>query len=360
MNATLPSAPARRIVQLSEQIVVKGAIGMDALRKDPDEDDAARRSPAGIGGVVSHCTVEICPTELVRRCAITCAGMTAETVQATSRARVDYHFHGPMHLLVMYKDGARRDGETFVEGLPRATLRTFARKITFVPAGHQYHEWHELHALSRLTYFYFDPAKPRFCSETNIAGVSFAPRLFFEDDALWHTALELMELIEHPASGDQLYFEALGIVLVYQLLRLHRGLPSGQPLVRGGLGAWQRRIAAAYIEDHLAERIVLATLAQLVHQTPFHFCRAFKQSFGTPPLRYQTKRRVDHAKLLLVAKPAMSVTDIGLTIGFGCSTAFSTAFRKATGLTPTAYQRTFVAKAPDFRATSSQPRPSDA
>jgi AraC family transcriptional regulator len=325
---------------------------MDAPRKDLDEDDEARRPLGCIGMVVSHPTVEICPPDLVRRCAITCPGMTAETVQATSRARVDYRFHAPMHLLVMYQDGTRRDGETFVEGLSRATLRNFARKLTFVPAGHQYHEWHELHALSRLTYFYFDSAK---LSKTAIVGVSFAPRLFFEDEALWHTALKLMNLIEDPASGDQLYFEALGIVLVYQLLRLHRGLASGQPLVRGGLGAWQQRIAAAYIEEHLAERIELATLAQLIHQTPFHFCRAFKQSFGVPPLRYQTKRRVEHAKLLLVAKPAMSVTNIGLTIGFGCSTAFATAFRKATGLTPTAYQRSFTSKQPNSRAASPQP-----
>jgi len=34
--------------------------------------------------------------------------------------------------------------------------------------------------------------------------------------------------------------------------------------------------------------------------------------------------------LLLLAKPAMSMTDIGLTIGFGCSTSFATAFRKVT------------------------------
>jgi AraC family transcriptional regulator len=314
---------------------------MDDGCKDPAEDDGAPRSPGCIGVVVSHPTVEICPPDLVRRRAITGHGMTAETVQSASRARIEYRFRAPIHLLVMYEDGARRDGETFVEGLTRATLRRFARKLTFVPAGYQYHEWHELCALSRLTYFYFDPAKLTFYSETDIAAVSFAPRLFFEHEGLWHTALNLIDLVEHPASGDQLYFEALGVVLVYQLLRLHRGVPSGQPQVRGGLGGWQQRIAAAYIEEHLAERIELAALAQLVRQTPFHFCRAFKHSFGMPPLRYQTKRRIESAKVLMLAKPAMSMTDIGLTIGFGCSTSFATAFRKATGFTPTAYRRSF-------------------
>jgi AraC family transcriptional regulator len=57
-----------------------------------------------------------------------------------------------------------------------------------------------------------------------------------------------------------------------------------------------------------------------------------------PPLRYQAKRRIEQAKVLL-ARPEMSVTEIGLTVGFGCSSSFATAFRKATGFTPTEYQR---------------------
>jgi AraC family transcriptional regulator len=48
---------------------------------------------------------------------------------------------------------------------------------------------------------------------------------------------------------------------------------------------------------------------------------------------------MEHAKLLLLAKPAFSVTDIGLTMGFSETSSFSAAFRKVTGFTPTGYQR---------------------
>ena len=263
--------------------------------------------------------------------------MTAEIVQCTSPDRVEYRFRAPMHLLVTYEDGARRDGETFIEGLPRATLRGFAGKLAFVPAGHQYHEWHELNARTRLMYFYFDPAKLKIHSEMDIAEVSFTPRLFFENATLWHTALKLSSLIEHAASKDP-YLEALGVVLLHELVRLNCGVPSNQPAARGGLAAWQERIATTYIEEHFAKRIELATLARLVRLSPSYFCRVFKQSFGMPPLRYQTNRRIEQAKVLL-ANRAMSVTDVGLTIGFSSSTSFATAFRKATGLTPTGYKR---------------------
>jgi AraC family transcriptional regulator len=36
------------------------------------------------------------------------------------------------------------------------------------------------------------------------------------------------------------------------------------------------------------------------------------------------------------------VTDIGLTVGFSETSSFTAAFRKVTGLTPTAYHRSLV------------------
>jgi AraC family transcriptional regulator len=104
---------------------------------------------------------------------------------------------------------------------------------------------------------------------------------------------------------------------------------------RGGLASWQQRIVIAYIEEHLAEQIPLAGLVRL---SPYYFCRAFKQSLGLPPHRYHNTRRIEQAKILL-AKPAPSVTDIGMTVGFSDTSSFTTAFRKATGLTPSAYHR---------------------
>jgi AraC family transcriptional regulator len=264
--------------------------------------------------------------------------MSAESVQATNHARIEYSFCAPVHLLVIYEDGARRDGVTFVEGLPQATLRSFAHKFTFVPAGHRYHEWHELRAPSRLVYFYFDPAELKKHSQTPMTDASLAPRLYFGDEWLWNITLKLEELVEHPTSENHPFFEALGTVIMHELFRPHSGLPSGQFQVHGGLAPWQQRIAADYIKENLAERIRLATLAALVRRSPFHFCRAFKVSFGMPPLQYQAKRRIEYAKLLLT-NPENSVANIGLTIGFSSSSSFITAFGKATGFTPTEYQR---------------------
>lgn len=109
-------------------------------------------------------------------------------------------------------------------------------------------------------------------------------------------------------------------------------------LAKGGLAAWQQRAVIAYIEEHIAEPISLATLSRLVRLSPYYFCRAFKQSLGLPPHRYHSNRRIEHAKRLL-AGPAPSVTEIGRIIGYSETSSFTTAFHKATGFTPTAYRR---------------------
>jgi len=143
--------------------------------------------------------------------------------------------------------------------------------------------------------FYFDPARLKIHSELPNANLSLVPRLFFENATLWNTAVKLKSLVERPASVDWPYFEALGILLVYELVRLNRGIPSIDSQVRGWLAKWAQQIVFAYIEEHLAERLPITALARLVPLSPYHFCKVFKQPFGIPPHRHQINRRIERA-----------------------------------------------------------------
>jgi AraC family transcriptional regulator len=287
------------------------------------------------------CAVGVTPSNLVKRHTAAWDGLAAEVVQATRRDSIEFHYRGPRHLLAVYEQGERVAGETLVEGLPRSALRVVKRKLTFVPAGNEFVERHEQRVLTRVTFFYIDPAKLPIDPDAGFPDTSLAPRLFFEDATLWETALKLVRLVESGGSDNQLYFEALGVVLAHELVRLSTGVRRNETPMRGGLAPWQQRIVTAYIEEHLAEQISLATLAALVRLSPFHFSRAFKQSFGVPPIRYHGNRRIEQAKILLT-KPHPSVTDIGLTVGFSETSSFTSAFRKTTGLTPTAYHRSLA------------------
>src|SRR4029453_10051618 len=285
--------------------------------------------------------VMVQPSDVVKRCAFAWGGMGAEIVQTTTRERLELDFRGPLHLLAVYEQGTRREGDTFVEGLPRSKLRDVARKFTFVPAGHAYHEWHEPCGLTRIIYFYFDPARMPAHPETGVGPASLAPRLFFEDATLTDTALKIGRLVENTDLDDGYYLQALGAVLTHELVRLNARTPRSEALAKGGLAAWQQRAVTTYIEEHLAEPISLATPARLVRLSPYYFCRAFKRSLGVPPHRYHSNRRIEHAKRLL-AQPAPSVTDIGLIVGYSETSSFTAAFHRTTGITPTAYRRTIT------------------
>jgi AraC family transcriptional regulator len=261
--------------------------------------------PSSKGGTAS---LEISPPEAVRRRASRWHGMAAETVEYLGQRGAEFRFSGPMHLLAI--------GD---------------RKLSFLPAGHPYHEWHGLSAHGRLVFLCFDPAKLQALDLRT-------PHLFIEDRMLLETALRLAAAVERACPEDQAYIEALGRVLVHELRRLGGDEKLGRVPARGGLAGWQQRVVTAFIEEHLEEHIPLPTLAGLARLSPYHFSRAFKQSFGVPPHRYHIQRRIERAKMLL-AKSAMSVTEVGAAMGFSETSSFTSTFRRLTGITPSAYSR---------------------
>jgi AraC family transcriptional regulator len=241
-------------------------------------------------------------------------------------------------LLIAAELAERYDGETFVEGLPRSTLRNFTHKLTFVPAGHDFRGSQRPRALTRTTYFYIDPDGPLADPALRFYEIEFKPRLFFYDRDLWETALKLKSLVESPGSMQRQYAEALGIVLTHELVRINGDGGFRGPVSRGGLAPWQQKRVAAYIEEHVADDIPLATLAELARLSPYHFSRSFKHSFGMPPHRYHANRRIEQAKRLL-ANRELSVTAIALDVGFSETSTFTAAFHRLIGQTPSGYRR---------------------
>ena len=282
--------------------------------------------------------VDYSPSEIVRRRSAGWSGLIVETAEIMRHKPFEYRFRAPCHLLIAAELAERHDGETFVEGLPRSTLRDFTHKLTFVPAGHDFQGSQWPRALARTTYFYIDPRGPLADPALRFGEIKFRPRLFFYDRALWETALKLKSLVENPGSMPRQYAEALGIVLTHELVRINGDAARSRPVSRGGLAQWQQKRVAAYIEEHIADNIPLAAMAELVRLSPYHFCRSFKGSFGIPPHRYHALRRIERAKQLL-ANRELPITTIALDIGFSDTSTFTAAFHRLTGQTPTSYRR---------------------
>jgi AraC family transcriptional regulator len=285
-------------------------------------------------------SVEVTPDDVARRSTFSSNGVFAEVIRAGGAGQVEYRFRGTSHLLVC-GGGIRADGESWVEGLPRSSVRDLRRKLTFVPAGCEYYERRDHQRATPTLYVYFNPIAPPTDQSFDDGETELRPRLLFEDFALWTTAMKLQSLLENPSEDERNYADALVSVLRAEIIRHNRGERKIHPRAAGGLAAWQQRVVSEFIEARISQQLPIATLAELARLSQYHFCRAFKVSFGVPPHRYHVIRRMERAKQLL-SDPSLSVTAIGIALGFSDTASFSASFRKITGLSPTQYQRGVV------------------
>jgi AraC family transcriptional regulator len=86
--------------------------------------------------------------------------------------------------------------------------------------------------LARCTFLYLDPNGSLADPDLRFPEIEFTPRLFFSDNDIWETALKLKAQVDNPCSSA--YAEALGCVLMHELVRLERN-GAETPNFRGGL-----------------------------------------------------------------------------------------------------------------------------
>jgi AraC family transcriptional regulator, melibiose operon regulatory protein len=124
--------------------------------------------------------------------------------------------------------------------------------------------------------------------------------------------------------------------------RLRRLSPSGQPLEArvATLSKAAARAAqlAQFISEHHLEPITLFDIAKAASLNPNYAVSLFKQIFAMTPLEYLTQNRVAHAQQLLLTSNS-GILEIAYASGFGSSSRFYSAFKRATGRTPLEFRK---------------------
>ena len=105
--------------------------------------------------------------------------------------------------------------------------------------------------------------------------------------------------------------------------------------------AYTKRFNAvlAYIDANLEGDLSVKTLSQVANFSAFHFHRQFTGFVGVPVSRYVQLMRLRRAAHRLAALADHSVLDAALGAGFESPEAFSRAFRRAFGMTPSAFRK---------------------
>ncbi len=101
----------------------------------------------------------------------------------------------------------------------------------------------------------------------------------------------------------------------------------------------KRAVAAAdWLERNAHEAVDLRAAAAELELSPFHFLRLFSRVLGVTPHQYLVRSRLRHAARLL-AEGERAVTDVALEVGFADLSNFVRTFRRAAGLSPSAFRR---------------------
>ena len=114
---------------------------------------------------------------------------------------------------------------------------------------------------------------------------------------------------------------------------------------RVGLAPLQVRKAKVHIELNLATKITTRSLATLVGLSPFHFSRAFRDSFGDSPHRHVSKQRVERSQVLMLTTES-ALANIALECGLCDQAHFGKFFRRLVGVPPGVWRRARIAPLP--------------
>lgn len=148
------------------------------------------------------------------------------------------------------------------------------------------------------------------------------------------------ELIQ-PDFGQEILIEAATTMILVEMARYGRRLEEsiGRGAAGHGLAPWQLRRIHERLESALETGYPgLDELARLCGISQSHLMRTFKAATGWPIHKFIAEERTKAAKQLLLSDH-LNAKEIAARLGFRSAAYFATAFRKATGKTPTEYRR---------------------
>ncbi|GAA3838366.1 helix-turn-helix domain-containing protein [Amycolatopsis tucumanensis] len=136
------------------------------------------------------------------------------------------------------------------------------------------------------------------------------------------------------AGADELYAETAAAFIAAHLLTRHASAPEPAPVRAEDIRVRQ---AVSFIQDNHHLPLTLAEMAAAVELSPFHFLRVFKAATGTTPYRFLNTVRIDRARRYL-GRTDLPVSDIAHLCGFTSPSRLAIAFRRETGVSPTAFR----------------------
>jgi transcriptional regulator GlxA family with amidase domain len=108
---------------------------------------------------------------------------------------------------------------------------------------------------------------------------------------------------------------------------------------------------STWILCNLHGDLSVEALAQRACMSPRNFTRLFKAAFGKAPAEFVTRARITEARRRLEV-PRNNIESVATSLGFQSADAFSRAFKREVGCTPSTYREQLGVVAGEFRLTA--------
>lgn len=259
----------------------------------------------------------------------------ADLIKRTGLERQETSLARSSHVFIVNLQGAVSHGEDVVDGrrLPFAPRR--AGSLIYVPPGSEWLGWDEGEATAAylLVSVQQDLAVDVFAEKMRHRLPNPRPAIGFRNSAVEMALQRIAMEVTHPDPLSVTMVESQAMQLIVQMARMN-GFPHNP--AKGGLSSFDLKHTLEMI-DTSNRTPTLAELANAVGLSRFHFWRAFKQSTGMTPYAFMAKRRLEKSSEML-RTTTLSATQIALECNFGSSSHFTTAFKRAFGVTPTEFR----------------------
>lgn len=243
----------------------------------------------------------------------------------------------PGHLVATYYDREQSCAWTSERERLSATLRRGT--ITLIPDGRD-GRW-RLGGRVDVSQVYLTAERLNRCAEEVAEGRPFElmNRLGFQDPV----AARLVELLtlDNPLAepAHRLFVDRALDLLCLQLIGGHSSLGDlRRRALRRGLADWQIKRVTSYMRENLDQPVRLEDLSALIGLSRFHFCTAFGQALGVTPQAWLTRVRMQRAAEML-RDTNLPIGEVSAVVGYGSVSAFSAAFRRLTGVTPSEFRK---------------------
>ena len=259
--------------------------------------------------------------------------MRIEVLRRETVGRMHWHFRQPELSLFWFGKGAERLRAT-IDGRPVERRFLGKSKLAIFPAAIEIEgEWNVGPTLDYTVVF----LNPSFVGERLQHAIT-NPTVAFEHDGLTRGLAELCREAASPDNVFNLMAEGWSIQALAHISRISERSQQPSNDVRGGLPGRSLRRLEEYVRENLTQPICLAELSEIAGLSKRHFLRAFQESLGATPYNYVLSLRIDEAKRRL-SETEDSIVDVALATGFSHAQHFSTSFKKATGVTPSAFRQ---------------------